>query len=105
MAVTLFDQRFQSLDLIPGLEYGLMGMVEVFEVMHERFDAAARIEALEHVFAHEAGEVAHRFHGDRLVKQFQRLFIVDAEAAAEGSAVGWETVEQLGVRPADGGAA
>ena len=40
-------------------------------------------ERLEHVLAHEVGQVAHRLHGDGLVEQLERLLVLDAEAPAE----------------------
>ena len=61
-------------------------------------DAVLHRERLQHVAAHEIGEVADGLHGDGLVEQVQRLLAVDAEAAAEGGAVGREVVEQLHLR-------
>jgi hypothetical protein len=46
-------------------------------------DARCDIERLEHVGAHEIGEVANRFHGNGLVEQLQGLLVLDAEAAPE----------------------
>ena len=43
---------------------------------------------------------SHRFHRNSLVKQFQRLFVVDAEAAAEPGAIRREAVEDFDARVA-----
>jgi hypothetical protein len=77
-----------------------MGAVQVIEVADQRLDAAAHVEGLQHVAAHEVGEVAHRLHRHRLVEQLQRLLVLDAEAAAEPGAIGREAVEQLAARTA-----
>jgi hypothetical protein len=61
-------------------------------------DARLDIERLEHVAAHEVGQVADRFHRHRLVEEIERLLVVDAEAAAEPGAVGRKAVEDLAPR-------
>jgi hypothetical protein len=100
VALTVLDQRRQQRDLALGLEHRLMGAVEVIEVADQRLDAAGHVEGLQHVAAHEVGEVAHRLHRHRLVEQLQRLLVLDAEAAAEPGAIGREAVEQLAARTA-----
>ncbi len=62
MFVAVADQRLQRLHLGAGLEHRLMGAVEVVEVLDQGVDAWTDIEGLEHVLAHEAGQVPHGFH-------------------------------------------
>lgn len=46
-------------------------------------DALPHVERFEHMAAHEIGQIANRFHGNRLMEQLQRLLVLDAEAAAD----------------------
>ncbi len=82
----VLDQWCQQLNLSLGLEHRLMGAVQIVEVADQGLDAAAHIKRLQHVAAHEVGEVAHRLHRDRLVEQLQRLLVLDAKAATEPGA-------------------
>ena len=100
VAVAVFDQRGEQRHLALGLEHRLVGAVEVVEVADEGLDARADLEGLEHVVAHEVGEVADRLHRHGLVEELERLLVVDAEAAAEPGGVGREAVEDLGARAA-----
>lgn len=54
---------------------------------------------VEHVVAHEVGEVADRLHRHGLVEELERLLVVDAEAAAEPGGVGREAVEHPAPAP------
>ena len=45
--------------------------------------------------AHELGEIADRFHRDRLVEQLQGLLAVETKAPAERRPIGREVVEEL----------
>jgi len=95
VALTVLDQRRQQRDLALGLEHRLMGAVEVIEVADQRLDAAGDVEGLQHVAAHEVGEVAHRFHRYRLVEQLQRLLVFDTEASPKPRPVRRKAVEQF----------
>jgi hypothetical protein len=99
MLVAVGDQRREQCHLPLGLEYRFVGAVEVVEVTDQRGNAWLDIEGLEHVAAHEVGQVADRFHRHRLVEEIERLLVVDAEATAEPGAVGREAVEDLAPRP------
>lgn len=72
-----------------------MGTVKVVEVFDQGGDTRRHLERLEHVIAHEVGQIADRLHGHSLVKQLQGLFVVYSEAAPEPGAVGWKAVEHL----------
>ncbi len=100
VALAIGHQRCQQLDLALGLEHGLVRAVQVVEVADQGLDAAGHIEGLQHVAAHEVGEVAHRLHRHRLMKQLQRLLVLDAEAAPKPGPVGREGFEQLAARAA-----
>ncbi len=100
VALAIGNQRRQQLDLALGLEHGLVRAVQVVEVADQGLDAAGHIEGLQHVAAHEIGEVAHRLHRHRLMEQLQRLLVLDAEAAAKPGPVRREALEQLAARAA-----
>ena len=59
MAKAIPHQRSQQLDLALGLEYRLVGAVEVIEVAEQCLDAAPHVERFEHVAAHEIGQIAN----------------------------------------------
>src|ERR1700735_545639 len=73
-----------------------MGAVQVVKVADQGGDARRDLEGLEHVAAHEIGEIAHRFHRYSLMKQLQRLFVFNAEAASKPCAVEREAIEYFG---------
>ena len=87
-------QRLPPFDLGAGFERCFMRAIEVAEVRDQRIDARLYRERFEHVLAHEFGQVAHRFHRYRLVKQIHRLLRADAKAALEIGAVRGEAVVQ-----------
>ena len=72
-----------------------MRPVQVIKVADQGLYAAAHIEGLQHVAAHEVREVAHRLHRDGLVEQFQCLLVLDAETTAKPGPIGRKAVEQL----------
>ena len=98
MAVAIGHDRHQPLDLRARLEHGLVRARQVLEVRDHVLDAVLDRERLQHVGANEVGQVADGLHRHGLVEQVERLLAVDAEAAAEGSAIGRERVEELDVR-------
>lgn len=97
VTLAVVHHRSQQADLPLGLEHRLVGAIEIVEVVDQRLDAFVQRKLLEHVFADEIGEVAHRFHRYGLAEQLQRLVVGDAEAAAEGGAVGGEAGFELDV--------
>ncbi len=95
MTLTVGHQRRQPLDLVLGLQHRFVCPTQVVEVDDQRIDAWRHVEGLEHVGAHEIGQVAHRLHRHRLREEFQRLLVVDAEAPAEPRAVAREGILDL----------
>ena len=100
MALAVGDERRQQIDLALRLQHGLVGTVQIVEVVDQGHNPRRHLERLQHVSAHELGEVAHRLHGDRLMEELQRLLVVDPETAAEPGAIGREAVEQIDPRVA-----
>ncbi|MNE19862.1 hypothetical protein D3C80_1129590 [compost metagenome] len=92
VALAVLAQRAQPGNLVLGLEHRLVGAVEVVEVVDQRADAFLHRQLFEHMLADEVGEIAHRFHRHGLAEQLQSLLVVDAEAAAEGRAIGAEAL-------------
>ena len=99
VAATVGNQGVEQVKLLLGFEDGLVGTVEVVEVADQGLQARGDLEGLEHMAAHEVGQVAHRLHGDRLVEQLQRLIVFNAEASTEPRRIGRKTVVQLGPQP------
>ena len=95
MAIAVGHERGEVLDLAPCPEHRLVGAAQVVEVLDESLDPGRHVERLQHVAAHELGEIAHRFHGHGLVEEIERLLVVDPEAAAEPRAVRREGVPDL----------
>jgi hypothetical protein len=93
----VLDEGAEAPDLVLGAQDRLVGAVEVVEVMQQRLDARRDVERLQHVFAHEVRQIADRFHRHRLMKQIERLLVLDAEPPPERRRVGRETVEDLDV--------
>ena len=91
--VAVLQQRGQRGQLRLGALHRLVGLGQVLEVGDDvRRRPLRRVERLQHVIADEVGEVAHRFHRDRLVEQLHRLLRLDPQAAAEILAVFGEPV-------------
>jgi hypothetical protein len=82
MPLAVGHQRREHGYLALGLQYRLVGAVEVVEVANQRGDARRHVERLEHVATHEVGEVADRLHRHRLVEEVERLLVVDGRSAA-----------------------
>ena len=80
-------ERGEQLDLAPRAEHRLVGAAEIVEVLDEGRDPGRHVEGLQHVAAHELGEIAHRLHGDGLVEEVERLVVLDPEAAPEPRAI------------------
>ena len=95
MAPAIGHERGEVLDLPPCPEHRFVGAAQVVEVLDERRDPGRHVERLQHVAAHELGEIAHRLHRDGLMEQVERLLVVDPEAAAEPRAVRREGVPDL----------
>jgi len=100
VAATVRGQGREHFNLRLGFQHCLMGAVEIVEVTDQGLQARAHLEGFEHMAAHEVGQVAHRFHRNRLVKQLQGLIVFDAEATAEPGCIGRKGVMNLGaLRP------
>ena len=95
MSFAVGHERGEVLDLAPRTEHRLVGAAQVVEVPDEGRDPGRHVERLQHVAAHELGEIAHRLHGHGLMEQVERLLVVDPEAAAEPCAVRREGVPDL----------
>ena len=92
VGIAVGHQRLQPAQLVLRLEHRLVGAGEVVDVGDEAGDALLHREGLQHVLAHEVGEVADGLHRDRLVEEVERLIILDAEALAERGLVRREGV-------------
>ena len=103
--VAVGHQGLKHLHLPLGLENRLMGPVEIVEMLDEGGDARRDVEGLEHVVAHEIGEVSHRFERDGLLKEIEGLLVVDAEAPPEPGPVGRKAVEERRPPPRAGACA
>jgi hypothetical protein len=95
MLVAVGDQRREQRHLALGLQHRFVGPVQVVEMTKQRGNPRLDVERFEHVTAHEVGQVADRLHRHRLVKEIQRLFVIDPEAAAKPGAIRREAVEDL----------
>ena len=100
MAGAVGDERREQLDPALRLQHRFVGATQVVEMVDQGCDPRRHVERLQHVAAHELGEIAHRLHRDRLMEEIERLLVVDAEAPAEPGAVGREAAEQRNVRRA-----
>src|SRR5216684_5894028 len=65
---------------------------------HQGINARLDRRRFEHMLAHEIGKIADRFHGDSLMKEIERLLVLDAEAPAERGAVGRKGFMHLDAR-------
>lgn len=90
-------QRLQQQLLMLGLQNCFMGTTQIIKMCNQCADASSDIKRFKHVAADELGQVAHRFHRNRLMKQFQRLFVIDTKAPPKPRTVLGETV--LDIRP------
>jgi len=95
MSLTIRNHRRKQFHLPFGLQHGLVRPVQVVEMVDQGRDTWLDMKRLKHVAAYKVGQVTHRLHGDRLMEQLQRLFILDAKAASKPGAVGRKAVEQL----------
>ncbi len=77
-------------DLVLGPEDGVVGLFQVVEVVDEVADPGLDVVFLEHVGAHEVGDVLHLLHGHRAVEQLHGLVAADAELPLERRRVGLE---------------
>jgi len=75
-----------------------MCSIKIVEMRDQCADPRSDVERLQHVAAYEIREIAHRLHRNGLMEQLQRLFVVDAEAAPEPSAVFRKTILDVGAR-------
>ena len=95
MAIAVGDERSEVFDLVSRTEHRLVGAAQVVEVLDEGRNPGRHVEGLQHVAAHELGEVADRLHGDGLVEEIERLLVLDPETAPEPCAIGREGSEDL----------
>ena len=68
---------------------------EMSQLRDQGSDERHHIEGFEHMVAYERSQIAHGLHGHRLVKQLQRLVVVDSETPPEPGPVGWKAVEHF----------
>jgi hypothetical protein len=80
VALRVDNEWFQRGDLCFRLQYGLMCTIQIVKVRNQSFNPRLNGERLEHVSADEVCEVSNGFHRNRLVKQLQCLFALDAES-------------------------
>ena len=97
MLLAIGDDGRKARNLGLGFQDRLVSAVEVVEVMHKRLDALFDRERLQHVLTDEISQVSDRLHGHRLMKQIQRLIVLDAKAPAKRRRVGRKRVEKLGL--------
>ena len=95
VALAIGDERGEELDLAPRTEHRFVGSAQVVEMLDEGRNPGRHVERLQHVAAHELGEVPHRLHGDGLMEEIERLLVLDSEAAPEPCAIGREGSEDL----------
>ena len=99
MARAVGHQRREQLHLALGLEHRFVCTVQVVEMADQRGDAWLHIERLKHMAADKIGQVAHRLHRHRLVKQIQRLLVLDTKAAAKPGTIQRKGIEYFGFDP------
>ena len=97
MADAISHQRREQLHLALRFQHRFVGAVQVVEMADQRVDAWLHIKRLKHMAADKIGQVAHRFHRHRLVKQIQRLLVLDTEAAAKPGTIRRKGFEYLGL--------
>src|SRR6202042_3492613 len=85
--VAIPDKRHQEIYLRFRLQNCLMGAAQIVEMREQGANPLSRRKCLKHVLLDEFGKVADRLHRDGLMEKLQRLFIVDAEPAAESGAI------------------
>ncbi len=82
----------QQGDLVLGAEDGVVGLLEVVEVVDEVADPGLDVVLFEHVGAHEVGDVLHLLHGHRAVEELHGLVAADTELPLERRRVRLESV-------------
>ena len=92
-------QRRQESHLFLRLQYQLVRAVEILIMPDQGLNPLFDRRGLQHMLAHEIGEVAHRLHRDGLVEEIHRLFVLDAEAVTVRRAVWREGLEEFHLRP------
>jgi len=84
--------RREEADLVLGAQDGVVCFLEVVEVADQLGNALGDVVILQHVGAHEGGDVLDLLHGHRPVEQLHCLVAADAELPFEGRRVGIEGV-------------
>src|SRR5690606_6881433 len=79
------NERVEHCDLIARAKDCIVRPVQILEVADERANAILGIVALEHVMAHEFGEIADRLHRDGLIEELERLRVRYTELTAHVS--------------------
>ena len=100
VAAAVINQRREQFDLLLGFQHGLMGAIEIIEVADQGLQSRANLEGFKHMAAHEIRQVTHGLHRHRLVEQFQRLIVFNAEAPTEPCRIGWKAIVQFSAKPA-----
>ena len=83
----------QDFGLFARRHDGLMGIIQVVELLHELFGHRKGLRGLEHEVAKEGIEVTQVLRRLRLGKELQGRLVADAEEFAKGGAVGGEALE------------
>ena len=68
VAIAIGDERCQHRRLALGPQHRFVGAIEIVKVVEQPLDAITGVAGIEHVVAHELGEVADRLHRDGLVE-------------------------------------
>src|SRR6266550_1960488 len=93
MSGTVGHEWSETFDLRLCLENRFMCAAEIVEMIDQRVYPGFDIEGFQHVRADEVRKIANGFHGNRLVKEFQRLVILDAEAPTKIGTIRRKAVE------------
>src|SRR5262249_17218418 len=93
---TVRHKRRELLNLSFCLQYGFVSPIQIVEMCDQCLDARLHIRSLEHVSTHEICQVPDGVHRHGLMKQFQRLVVLNAEAAAKVGTVWRKALEDFG---------
>src|SRR4051812_44634287 len=69
--------------------------MEIVEMPDQGLNAGRYVKRFEHMAAHKVSEIPHRFHRDSLMKQLQRLVILDSETTPEPTSVRRKSIKYL----------
>src|SRR5476649_2775448 len=69
-----------------------MSSVQIIEMCNQRRDTSSSIEWFKHMAANKFGQVTHRLHRNRLMKQLQRLFVINPQTPPKPGTVLGKTI-------------